>query len=208
MTVAQSGLPPGVTVTPDSAVLQAPAFAPAAFSFQASSSAAPGPDDDHVYVRPGEQHAVAGGGAPMAVSATITVCGPPAAPVSPVVTPRGNPQGPVTATDFLALAWGAPASGFPPTRYEWRINGGAWTSTTGTTASAPPRGAVDPVQLFVRAYACSPEKGPGRGGLEPGLLAGAARGELLRSRVDRGRPRRDVHGHVLAAGDELALVPR
>jgi hypothetical protein len=92
---------------------------------------------------------------------TITVCGPPAAPVSPVVRPQGDPQGPVTATDVLDLSWGAPASGFVPTRYEWRINGGAWNSVATTSVTAPPRGAVDPVQLFVRGFACDPEKGPG-----------------------------------------------
>ncbi|MBK9091134.1 MAG: PKD domain-containing protein [Holophagales bacterium] len=161
VTVAKSELPPGVTVTPERAVLLAPAYAPVAFSFQASSAAAPGSTTISFAFDPGSSTPSPGGGSPMAVSATITVCGPPAAPVSPVVTPRGNPQGPVTATDFLALGWGAPASGFPPTRYEWRINGGAWTSALETTASAPPRGAIDPVQLFVRAYACDPEKGPG-----------------------------------------------
>ena len=154
VTVTPSGLPPGVTVTPTSAVLAPPAFAPAAFSFQASSSAAPGPTTiTFTYVPVGGFSKVA--------TAVITVCGPPAAPVSPVIRPRGNPQGPVTATDLLALEWGAPASGFPPTRYEWRINGGTWNSAAGTSASAPPRGAVDPVQLFVRGYACNPERGPG-----------------------------------------------
>ena len=97
----------------------------------------------------------------------ITVCGPPAAPVSPVIRPRGNPQGPVTATDPLALEWGAPASGFPPTRYEWRLNGGSWTSAAGTSASAPPRGSIDPVQLFVKAYSCFPERGPGAEAASP-----------------------------------------
>jgi PKD repeat protein len=161
VTVAKSELPPGITVTPERAVLLAPAYAPVAFSFQASSSAVPGSSTISFAFDPGSSTPSPGGGSPLTVSATITVCGPPAAPVSPVVTPRGNPQGPVTATDFLALGWGAPASGFPPTRYEWRINGGAWTSTLETTASAPPRGAIDPVQLFVRGYACDPEKGPG-----------------------------------------------
>ncbi len=161
VTVAKSELPQGVTVTPERAVLQAPAYAPVAFSFQASSSAASGSTTISFAFDPGSSTPSPGGGAPLAVAAVITVCGPPEAPVSPVVTPRGNPQGPVTATDFLALGWGAPASGFPPTRYEWRINGGAWASTAETSASAPPRGAIDPVQLFVRGYACNPEKGPG-----------------------------------------------
>ncbi len=152
--VTPSGLPPGVTVTPASAAIAPPAFAPAAFSFQASAEAASGPSTITFTF-------VTGGGTSRTATAVITVCGTPAAPVSPVVTPQGNPAGPVTATDFLALGWGAPASGFAPTRYEWRINGGAWVSAAGTTAGAPPRGAIDPVQLFVRAWACTPEKGPG-----------------------------------------------
>ncbi|HYN41268.1 MAG TPA: PKD domain-containing protein, partial [Thermoanaerobaculia bacterium] len=161
VTVAKSELPPGVTVTPERAVLEAPEYTPVEFSFQASSSAASGSTTISFAFDPGSSTPSPGGGAPMAVSATITVCGPPAAPVSPVVTPRGNPQGPVTATDFLALAWGAPASGFPPTRYEWRINGGDPASASGTSATAPPRGTIGLVQLFVRAYSCNPERGPG-----------------------------------------------
>jgi PKD repeat protein len=167
VTVAKSELPPGVTVTPERAVLAAPEYAPVAFSFQASSAAASGSTTITFSFDPGSSTPSPGGDAPKAVAATITICGPPAAPVSPIVTPRGNPQGPVTATDFLALAWGAPASGFPPTRYEWRINGGDWTSVSGTSASAPPRGRVDPVQLFVRAYSCNPERGPGADASSP-----------------------------------------
>ncbi len=153
--VTPSGLPPGVTVTPTSAVLAAPAFAPATFTFLASTSAAPGTSTVTFAFDP------AAGGAPKAVTATVTVCGPPEAPASPTVRPVGNPLGPVTATDFLDLSWGAPASGPPPTRYEWRINGGTWNAASALSATAPPRGAVDPVQLFVRGFACSPEKGPG-----------------------------------------------
>jgi len=152
--VTPSGLPPGVTVTPTSAILVAPAFTPVPFSVQASSSAAPGSTTVTFAFEPSV-------GAPKSVPVAITVCGPPAAPVSPAVRPQGNLQGPVTATDHLALSWGAPASGFAPTSYEWRINGGAWSPTAATSATAPPRGAVDPVQLFVRAYACSPQRGPG-----------------------------------------------
>ena len=154
VTVTPSGLPPGMTVTPTFAALAPPAFAPAAFSFQASSSVAPGPWTITFTF-------ATSGATPKNATTVITVCGPPAAPVSPVVTPRGNPQGPVTATDFLTLGWDAPASGFAPTRYEWRINGGPFSSVAGTSASAPPRGAIDPVQLFVRAYSCNPERGPG-----------------------------------------------
>ncbi len=160
ITVTPSGLPPGVTVTPASAAIVPPALGPVTFSFEASSSAAPGPSTIVFTFRTGE-------GLDRTTTAVITVCGPPEAPVSPVVSPQGNPQGPVTATDFLALKWGAPASGSTPTRYEWRINGGTWSSVAGTSASAPPRGAIDPVQLFVRGYACDPERGPGAEAASP-----------------------------------------
>jgi PKD repeat protein len=152
--VTPSGLPPGVSVTPASAVLAPPAFAPAGFAFQASSSAAAGPSTITFTFTPAS-------GPAKTATATVAVCGPPDAPVSPVVRPQGNPQGPVTATDVLDLSWGAPGSGFVPTRYEWRINGGPWNGVAATSAKAPPRGAVDPVQLFVRGFACDPEKGPG-----------------------------------------------
>lgn len=154
VTVTPSGLPPGVVVTPTSAVLSPPAFGPALFTFLAGAGAETGSSTITFTWAPV-------GATPQTTTATVTVCGPPAAPGSPAIRPAGNPQGPVTATDFLDLSWAAPASGFPATRYDWRINGGPWTATAGTSAIAPPRGAVDPVQLFVRAYACDPEKGPG-----------------------------------------------
>ncbi len=160
ITVTPSGLPPGVTVTPASAIILPPAFAPAAFSFQASSAAAPGPSTITFTF-------AAGGDATETVTVEITVCGEPGAPASPFVRPQGNPEGPVTATDFLNLGWGVPESEFLPKRYEWRINAGTWTATAGTSASAPPRGSVDPIQLFVRGYACDPEKGPGPEGVSP-----------------------------------------
>ncbi|MBK9969132.1 MAG: hypothetical protein IPP07_31650 [Holophagales bacterium] len=158
--VTPSGLPPGVTVTPAAQPIGPPAFPPTAFSFAASSSAAPGRSTILFTFRTSE-------GTARTATAVINVCGPPEAPVSPVVTPKGNPSGPVTATDFLGLAWAPPASGFTPTRYEWRINGGDWASVEGTSASAPPRGSVDPVQLFVRAWACTPDRGPGAEAASP-----------------------------------------
>lgn len=160
VTVTPSGLPPGITVTPAAQPLVPPAFTPAAFSFVASSTAAPGPSTVFFTFRTKE-------GTSRTATAVITVCGPPGAPVSPVVTPKGSPAGPVTATDFLALSWAPPAAGFSPTRYEWRINGGDWASAAGTSASAPPRGSVDPLQLFVRAWACTPDRGPGAEAASP-----------------------------------------
>ncbi|MDX9735065.1 MAG: hypothetical protein RBU36_13125 [Thermoanaerobaculia bacterium] len=154
VTITPSGLPPGVVVTPTSAVLSPPELGPALFTFLAGAGAEPGASTiTFTYASPGAS--------PKTTTATISVCGAPAAPDSPTIRPAGNPQGPVTATDFLDLSWMAPDSGFPATRYDWRINGGPWTAAAGTSAGAPPRGAVDPVQLFVRAFACDPEKGPG-----------------------------------------------
>ncbi len=182
VTVTPSGLPPGVTVTPAAQPLVPPGFDPVAFSFAASASAAPGPSTILFTFRTSE-------GTSRTATAVITVCGPPDAPVSPVVTPRGNPAGPVTATDFLALAWAPPASGFVPTRYEWRINGGDWASVAGTSASAPPRGSVDPVQLFVRAYACSPDRGPGVEAASPAYaLSPPVAGFSVPASVVAGRP--------------------
>ncbi|HMM33506.1 MAG TPA: PKD domain-containing protein [Thermoanaerobaculia bacterium] len=154
VTITPSGLPPGVVVTPSSALVSPPDFGPALFTFLAGAGAEPGPSTITFTWAPN-------GATPQTTTATITVCGAPAAPGSPAIRPAGNPEGPVTATDFLDLSWAPPASGYPATRYDWRINGGAWTSAAGTFAAAPPRGAVDPVQLFVRAFACDPEKGPG-----------------------------------------------
>lgn len=154
VTITPSGLPPGVVVTPTSAVLSPPEFAPALFTFLAGADAEPGPSTiTFTYAPVGASGETA--------TATISVCGAPAAPESPTIRPAGNPEGPVTATDFLDLSWEAPASGVPATRYDWRINGGTWSAAAATSAIAPPRGALDPVQLFVRAYACEPEKGPG-----------------------------------------------
>lgn len=160
VTVAPSGLPPGVTASPESASLVPPAFAPVAFTLKASESAAAGSSTVVFTFRTTE-------GTSRTATAVLTVCGPPAAPVAPVVTTLGNPAGPLTATDFFALGWGPPASGFPPTRYEWRVNGDPWTTATGTSAVAPPRGSVDPVQLFVRAWACTPGRGPGAEAASP-----------------------------------------
>lgn len=95
-------------------------------------------------------------------SGRFVACEAPAAPVSLAVRPQGNASGPVTATDYLDLSWQPSTAGTPPTRYEWRINGDAYQSTTShSVQGAPPRGRTDLVNLFVRGYACSPEKGPG-----------------------------------------------
>lgn len=160
ITVAPTGIPAGFAVTPSSAVLQPPDFAPAAFAVQAAGSAPSGSTPIPFTFTPQ-------GGTATTANAAVVICGPPPAPSAPRIAPDGSPTGPVTATDWLALSWGAPTFPFPVTRYEWRINGGAWTAASDTRALAPPRGKVDPVQLFVRGYACVPEVGPGIEGSSP-----------------------------------------
>ncbi|HEV8231624.1 MAG TPA: PKD domain-containing protein, partial [Thermoanaerobaculia bacterium] len=98
-----------------------------------------------VVVNPGETGATSN-------PATLTFCSPPAAPVNAVIEAFGNPTGPVTATDFLVVRWGAPTTGPPPAFYEYRINGDPYTRVTGTSAIAPPRGINDPITLYVRAH--------------------------------------------------------
>ena len=99
-------------------------------------------------------------------AARFVACEAPAAPIAPAIKPQGNPDGPVTATDYLDLSWQPSTAGTPPTRYEWRINGDAYQATTAAGVSGVrPRGVAGQapglVNLFVRGYACSPEKGPG-----------------------------------------------
>jgi streptogramin lyase len=89
---------------------------------------------------------------------SVPACSPPEVPTSPVITPLGNPDGPVTGSDYLVLSWGAPASGTSPGSYEWALNGDTYSAPTEqTTATAPPRGSNDPITLHVQALACLPE---------------------------------------------------
>jgi uncharacterized repeat protein (TIGR01451 family) len=89
--------------------------------------------------------------------ATLTFCEPPEAPLTPTIESLGNPTGPLTATDFLLVAWQAPASGSPPSAYDFRINGDPDTTVVGgTSAVAPPRGSNDPITLHVRGK-CNPD---------------------------------------------------
>jgi PKD repeat protein len=85
-------------------------------------------------------------------SATEAVRTAPDAPSSPVVQPAGNPNGPVTGTDFLTVTWSPPASasGVPVADYQYRINGDPYTAVSGTSATASPRGTNDPITLTVR----------------------------------------------------------
>ncbi|HZI67662.1 MAG TPA: choice-of-anchor L domain-containing protein [Thermoanaerobaculia bacterium] len=92
--------------------------------------------------------------------ASLTFCTAPAAPVNPTIRPLGNPTGPLTATDFLVVSWQPPASGPTPTSYEFRINGGAYTSVAGTSAVVEPRGNNDPITLHVRAKCNESVTGP------------------------------------------------
>ncbi|MEO8349609.1 MAG: choice-of-anchor L domain-containing protein [Acidobacteriota bacterium] len=92
--------------------------------------------------------------------ATLTFCTAPGAPVNPTIRPLGNPTGPLTATDYLVVSWGAPATGPPPSSYEFRINGGSYTSVAGTSAVVDPRGNKDPITLHVRARCNDSVTGP------------------------------------------------
>ena len=86
----------------------------------------------------------------------IGACSAPDAPRNPTVTSAANPSAPVTGTDFLTVSWLAPLAGQAPSNYEYRINGDAFTSVPGLSATAPPRGTNDPITLTVRARACNP----------------------------------------------------
>lgn len=92
--------------------------------------------------------------------ASLTFCTAPGAPVNPTIRPLGNPTGPLTATDYLVVSWGAPASGPAPASYEFRINGGPYTSVAGTSAVVEPRGNKDPITLHVRARCNESVTGP------------------------------------------------
>lgn len=101
-----------------------------------------------------------------AAASTAVTCTVPAAPAAVAIAPSANPTGPVTATDFLKLGWSVPLTGPPPSRYEYRINGDAYQTVTPTGAqvfvdNVAPRGRLDPITLFARAFACKPELGPG-----------------------------------------------
>ena len=98
------------------------------------------------------------GGGRGAGSARFVACPPPAPPASPEIVTAGAPSAPVTATDFLTARWSPLSYG---SRFEWRINSGAFASTRETSVTGiPPRGVLDPITLFVRSFACTPEQGP------------------------------------------------
>lgn len=98
------------------------------------------------------------GGGRGAGSARFVACPPPAPPASPEIVPTGSPAAPVTATDFLTARWSPLSYG---SRFEWRINSGTFASTRETSVPGiAPRGALDPITLFVRSFACTPEQGP------------------------------------------------
>jgi PKD repeat protein len=96
--------------------------------------------------------------------ATLTVvssaCDPPG-PVSNVqIRPLGGDlsRGPAP-TEFFVVSWSAPAGGTPPTRFGLRINGEPEVSVAGTSVTLLPRGTkLDPIQAFVKAFGCVPEK--------------------------------------------------
>jgi PKD repeat protein len=90
---------------------------------------------------------------------TAGACAPPLSPLNLTVQPIGNPEGPLTVTDYLVLGWQPDSTGTPPSHYEYWINGEDPISTTDTFAIAPPRGDDHtPITLFVQAFACDPEE--------------------------------------------------
>ena len=87
-------------------------------------------------------------------------CEAPQAPRNPQIAAVGKHVGdPIFPTDRLSVSWDSPASGPAPSGYFFRINGdieGLVTGGTGTITRA--RGNGDPMTLFVRSVACSPQK--------------------------------------------------
>lgn len=103
-------------------------------------------------------------GAPSApvVLVVAPTCVGPGEPSNVTILPVGSATGPPTPTDYLAVAWAAPTSGNPATRYGVRINGDPEVSTSSTGAILLPRGErLDPITAFVRAFSCSPEQAGG-----------------------------------------------
>lgn len=158
VTIEAVDVPAGIRVAPTSGMVFSPTFGPIDFTFTADPGTPPRTYLVSFLFTPDV-------GLARIVQAIVGVgqvpCRGPDPPTSPKIAPVGNPTGPVTATDYLELSWSPPAAGPLPTRYEYRINGGPRSSTVNTSAIVPPRGALDPIQLFVRAIACSPEELPG-----------------------------------------------
>jgi hypothetical protein len=76
------------------------------------------------------------------------------------VSQNGQPVlRPPFPTEPLSLSWDPPLAGTPPSGYKIRINGDTESTVTGGTGViAPARGNPNPVTLFVRSVACTPEK--------------------------------------------------
>jgi len=92
-----------------------------------------------------------------------------------VVSGTCTPPGPVTniqiqsagvapprapaPTEFIFVSWTGPVAGTPVNRFGLRINGDPEVSVQGTSVTLLPRGSrLDPIQAFVKAYACVPEQ--------------------------------------------------
>jgi CSLREA domain-containing protein len=96
---------------------------------------------------------------PAAFYTAAASCATPGAVTNLQIHSVGSVTSPPSPTDFIAVSWDAPATGAVPTGYAIRLNGDTESSSTGTSAILPPRGTrTDPITLFVRALACTPEK--------------------------------------------------
>jgi hypothetical protein len=91
-------------------------------------------------------HNAIGSSSPSAASNTVTPYGVPTAPQNPRISSSGD------APATLTLRWDTPAqTGGGSVRYEWRLNGGGWNRTNGTSASVGNNGAGN-YAFDVRAF--------------------------------------------------------
>ncbi|HMF09564.1 MAG TPA: PKD domain-containing protein, partial [Thermoanaerobaculia bacterium] len=99
----------------------------------------------------------------VSVQITLPTCDPPGAVSNIQLRASGiTPARPPAPTEYIAVDWHAPATGTVPLQYSVRVNGGQETFVTALSALLLPRGQdLDPIQVFVRAQACSPlQDGP------------------------------------------------
>ena len=104
---------------------------------------------------------VSAGHSNVVVFSVLPGCEAPQAPRNPQIAAVGKHLGdPIFPTDQLSVSWDSPASGNPPSGYLFRINGDIESLVVGGTGTITrARGNGDPMTLFVRSVACSPQKG-------------------------------------------------
>ena len=99
----------------------------------------------------------------VSVQVVPLTCDPPGAVTGIEVNASGiTPARPPAPTEYIVVDWHAPATGTVPLQYSVRVNGGQETFVAAPAALLLPRGQdLDPIQVFVRAEACSPlQDGP------------------------------------------------